>query len=151
MKTVNKHSIIFLILCIVSWQSVAGAILKTNSAYYESIIGTEFHDGDRRSLTSQGDLFYALDANNKFNHFQEFTKKYIKHYGGPYHSNENYSHYSGIDINASTTTLDFGVWQDSDLLSPGDSFAFEDFSFSWQFDVIDDDALMNMVFRTEQG
>ena len=145
MKIVNKYSIIFLVFSAISWQSFAGAILKTNSNYYISTNGAQFHDGERRVQTSRGGLFYALDASDEFTRSYEFKKKYIYYNDGSKNYYETYSHYSGVEVKASSTTLDFWLAQDADFQSPGNSFAFEDFSFNWQFDVIGEDAWMDLV------
>lgn len=151
MKITLKNLLLLFVLSATTWGSNATAILKTTSASYTSILGAQFHDGESRRVTSQGDLFYDSSANKGFRNQRQFDKKYQDNNG----YDDSYSHAPFLSVGATDNQLSFLVGQEASPSGPdisrGNRFAFQDFSFNWQFDVIGDDALMAITLLAGTG
>lgn len=150
-KITLNPSLLVVVLSLATWSSHATAILKTNSAIYTSVLGARFHDGETRSITSQGDLFYESSANKGFRNQGQFNKQYQDNNG----HDDSYSHTSFLSVGARTSDLSFFVAQEASPSGPdisrGNRFAFQEFSFNWQFDVIGDDALLAITLLAGTG
>ena len=145
--TIKQWSTLVL-FSLVSLGSSATAILKTNYESYVSTLGVQYHDGTTGELRSQGSLFYALGEDNSYTHDASFTKKYKDG-----QSNESYTHDVHTVVNSSDESLTFHLFQG--LVHTGSYFgnssSFENFSFNWNFNVVNDDALLNLVLLPGTG
>ena len=126
--------------------SSATAILKTNSATYDITFGTHFHDGSEKIQNSQGNMFYALNQNGYYSSSAEFTNKYTDKYQNSY----TYTHRTFLWANFSSPSVQFLLGQDAIVDgnfqgSPNGSYGFEEFSFNWNFEVLDADAVLRFT------
>lgn len=142
MRKIIIQWILPVVLSAICLPSYAVAILNTHSAFYESTVAVQFHDGEIKKQISQGDLFYAMGNDNHFLHVMYAKKKY---------KYDEYEHTSYAEVDGRHGRLDFQVGQDGGLYSPGGSFAFEDFSFNWVFDVFFGSALLDLVLLPGTG
>ena len=126
--------------------SSATAILKTNSATYDITLGTHFHDGSEKVQNSQGGMFYALNKNGHYWSSAEFTKKYTDKEQNAH----TYTHRTFLQADFSSPSVQFLLGQDTNVDgnfrgSDNGSYGFEEFSFNWNFEVLDEDALLTFT------
>jgi len=146
-KITIKQWCVLVVFSFFSLGSSATAILKTNSESYESILNAQFHDGASKNSYSQGSLFYGLGEDNSYTHEAFFTKKYKDGL-----SNELYTHDSHTDVISNEDALRFTLTQGkSDTANIayqlGESSASEQFNWNWNFEVLEDSAILNFALN----
>lgn len=145
MKAIKYTHLPFtLLLYFFSCSAFSTAIIDTNSMYYEFEGGSEFNDGQVKSQTSSGGLFYAIGEDGAFNWMGKGEQKdqYNDTYGGYGFTNVRlttsyFSQLSGQDYygyNNSTTALNFI-----------NTF------IEWDFTALEDDALLYATILTGTG
>ncbi|MFT6985893.1 MAG: hypothetical protein ACJAT7_001713 [Psychromonas sp.] len=127
-------------LLLLSQQTLATAFLNTTSSYYELQGGATFNDGEMRSQTSSGGLFWAMGENGDFD-FTGEGKQYDQ-YGN------SYGGYGWMEISRTENSLrQFGGQEHnwSSNSSVGHQTNFIDSLIEWEFDVLYDDAWVDYL------
>lgn len=144
--TIKQWSVLVL-FSLASLASSATAIIKTNSDIYNSTIGVVYANENISNLSSQGSLFYGMGEDMHYQHSALFTTKSKED------SDVSYTH------DASTIALSRPDYQELYFNQSqgvvGDyyasNFAFENFNWDWNFEVLNDDALLNLVLLPGTG
>ncbi|PKH02275.1 hypothetical protein CXF72_12350 [Psychromonas sp. MB-3u-54] len=134
----------FLLLSIFSCSTFATAIVKTNSSTYFFEGGAKFKDGQVKTQTSSGDLFYTMGENERWDWVGKGAEKdqYNEYYGG----------YGWTSIKRTTNSFNQLVGQDYYGYSDNDTVLnFMKSFIEWDFTVLNDNAWLDTTIVTGTG